>query len=444
MAEKDDRINNETEETGNGSRRADRRRSWYKNPFLLVGLAAFLIVIAAAGVLAVKLRGSTGSDAQAAVTTGTGTTSDNIVDSPFSSTSQQIAAMSVEEKVGQMMMVGFSGKSVDDSLRKLITADHVGNVVIDAGNVDSDQQVAALAASLQQLAVSANQPARMMIAAAQEGGKTRLFQNIGPNYSEPFIGNMRGGAGAIASQQTASEAARQLKRIGINTDLTPDADVTIGWQSIIDTRSYGNDPQVVAELTGAAVKGYNNATTISCTKYFPGLGSAETSPEKKLPTIHSDRATIDSQDLPPFREAIKDGAPMIMVADVAYPALDPSRTPASLSRPIMTDLLRGQLGFQGVIITDDLGMAAISQKPGDAAVAAIAAGADIVMFADTPDKQQQAYDAIVAAVRSGKLSEDQINKSVERILDMKKKYRLERPEASAGINTGTSTGAGGQ
>jgi beta-N-acetylhexosaminidase len=132
------------------------------------------------------------------------------------------------------------------------------------------------------------------------------------------------------------------------------------------------------------------------------------------------------------------------VADVAYPALDPSRTPASLSRPIMTDLLRGQLGFQGVIITDDLGMAAISQKPGDAAVAAIAAGADIVMFADTPDKQQQAYDAIVAAVRSGKLSEDQINKSVERILDMKKKYRLERPEASAGINTGTSTGAGGQ
>ncbi|MHB1413596.1 MAG: glycoside hydrolase family 3 N-terminal domain-containing protein, partial [Thermoleophilia bacterium] len=259
MAEKDNRINNETEETGNGSRRADRRRSWYKNPFLLVGLAAFLIVIAAAGVLAVKLRGSTGSDAQAAVTTGTGTTSDNIVDSPFSSTSQQIAAMSVEEKVGQMMMVGFSGKSVDDSLRKLITADHVGNVVIDAGNVDSDQQVAALAASLQQLAVSANQPARMMIAAAQEGGKTRLFQNIGPNYSEPFIGNMRGGAGAIASQQTASEAARQLKRIGINTDLTPDADVTIGWRSIIDTRSYGNDPQVVAELTGAAVKGYNNA-----------------------------------------------------------------------------------------------------------------------------------------------------------------------------------------
>ncbi len=440
MAEKDDRINNETEDTKSGSRRAGRRRSWYRNPYLLVGLAAFLIVIAAGGVLAVKLRGSTGGDAQAAVTTGgTGTTSDNIVDSPFSSTSQQIAAMSVEEKVGQMMMVGFSGKSVDDSLQKLITADHVGNVVIGGGNVDSDQQVAALAASLQQLAVSVNQPARLMIAAAQEGGKTRLFQDIGPNYSEPFIGNMRGGAGAIASQQTASEAARQLKQIGINTNLTPDADVTIGWESIIDTRSYDNDPQVVAELAGAAVKGYNDATTISCTKYFPGLGSAETSPEKELPVIHSDRATIDNQDLPPFKEAIKDGAPMIMVADVAYPALDPARTPASLSRPIMTDLLRGQLGFQGVIITDDLGMDAISQNPGDAAVAAIAAGADIVTFADAPDKQQQAYDAIVAAVKSGKLSEDQINKSVERILDMKKKYRLERPEASAGINTGTST-----
>jgi beta-N-acetylhexosaminidase len=143
------------------------------------------------------------------------------------------------------------------------------------------------------------------------------------------------------------------------------------------------------------------------------------------------RAELDQSDFLPFAEAIKNDAPMIMVTHVAVPALDPTNTPASLSKPITTDLLKTQMGFKGVVITDDLEMGAITLPAGEAAVAAVAAGADIVMFAHTPAKQEEARKALIAAVKDGKLMEDDINKSVVRILDMKKKYRLEKPAATS-------------
>ncbi len=424
--------------------------SWYKRPSA-IGLIGAVVIVLAAGGAAALLRRSGGSPVAAKTTAATVPAT---ATTPPSSTDQEIARMTLEEKVGQMMMIGFDGTTLDDSLKKMIHDRHIGAVILYASNISSDSQVAQLDETLQQLAAQSGQPAQLMIATDQEGGKTRRFMDIGPNYSEPFIGTMRGGAGADSAMMLSSYAGRDLKKLGINTDLAPVADVTSGYSSIMYTRSYGDDPQVTATLVAAAVKGFNDATAISCVKHFPGLGSAQDDPEQTLPTISKDLASIQNTDLPPFQAAIKADAPMIMVAHESVPALDPTKTPASLSRPIITGMLRGQLGFHGVIITDDLEMGAITESPGDAAVAAIAAGADMVMFAYTPAKQQQAYDAIIAAVKTGKLKEDDIDKSVKRILDMKKRYRLEAlaqqesealtgTGATAAVTTGTTTATTG-
>ena len=399
-----------------------------RRPLVYAGLAVLFMVIAGS-LLAAKFHDPTpSSDARTETMTATRVVTTNSIseESPSSSVAKQVASMSLEEKVGQMMMVGLEGKSIDSSLRNMIANDHIGNVILFGPNIDSDQQVAALDASLQQLAVADKQPAQLMIATDQEGGKIRRLADIGPQYSEPVIGSMGIVSGTAYLQQSVSEAARQLKQLGVNTDLAPVADVLSGDKSIMIDRSFGNDPRLVSELTGTAVKSFNQEKLISCVKHFPGLGSVVTDPEEELPTIASDKSTIDRQDLPPFTEAIKDEAPMVMVTHVSVPALDPSMTPASLSRPIITDLLRNQLGFKGVIITDDLEMGAISIEPGEAAVSAIAAGADMVMFAHTPQKQQQAYDAIVAAVKSGRISEEIINASVMRILQMKQSFGLDQ------------------
>lgn len=418
-----------------------RIKRWFRNPFLLVGVAV-LVVMGAGAVVAQRLRSETAvaPGSQQLESVGiTQTDAGGGLATPYSSLAETVAAMPLEEKVGQMMMIGFDGLMPDASVTRMIQEKHVGAVILFGRNIESLDQVTKMNASLQELAAQTGHPLKLMIATDQEGGASRRFESIGPSYSEPMIGEMQGGAGSSAAQQLSSQAARELKKLGINTNLAPVADVSAGWGTIMDTRSYGTDPQVVATLTAKAVKGYNNATTISCVKHFPGLGSADGDPEKMLPTVSSDRATLESTDLLPFKEAIKENAPMIMVTHVAVPALDPTGTPASLSRPIITDLLRKQMAFNGVIITDDLEMGAISHPAAESAVAAVYAGADIVMFAHTPAKQQEAYDAIISAVKAGKLKEDDINKSVVRILEMKKKYRLEWQGAAGGTATGAGT-----
>lgn len=420
--------------------RKRRKRSgvsgFFKSRTFLIALALVIIAAAAAaGVLIMREKGASASQADSGeiemtgVTTQSGADVNEIkVETPLASATDQIvASMSLEEKIGQMLMIGFEGPEPDVAITSAIKDKHVGAVILFTRNISSNAQVAQLDTSLQALAVQANQPAKLMIAVDQEGGKTRRFENIGPFYSQPMIGEMSDAAPDVAQQQ-ASSAARDLKKIGINTNLAPVADVSSGWGTIMDGRSFSKDTAFTAELTGRAIKGYNNATTISCAKHFPGHGSADNDSEKALPTVSSDLATIQTTDLPPFQAAIAEGVPMIMVAHLIVPALDATETPSSLSKPIVTDLLRTQMAFPGVIITDDMEMGAIKETEtmGTAAVAAVLAGNDMLIVAHTAPMQNEAYDAILAAVKSGKIKEADIDKSVARILDMKKKYRLEK------------------
>ncbi|MHB9112782.1 MAG: glycoside hydrolase family 3 protein [Thermoleophilia bacterium] len=418
----------------NSSRRSQNRRGirkWLRSPYFWFALAVVFALAAAAGYLVMKSRdgSASASEAPAPVAETGNDTQTSTAEMPLASATEQIVmSMSLEEKVGQMMMVGYEGLEPGPEITSAIQEKHIGAVILFGRNIDSHEQVTAANAAMQTLAAQAKQPAKLMIAIDQEGGATRRFTDIGPYYSEPMIGEMGGEAAGAAAQQQASSAARDLKKLGFNTNLAPVADVSDGWGSIMDGRSYGTDSAVVTELGGMAVRGYNNATTVSCPKHFPGHGSADGDSEETLPTVDLSLEAIEQSELPPFKKVIEEGAPMIMVAHLAVPALDATGTPSSLSKTIVSDLLRKNLGFTGVIISDDLEMGAItgSMSVGDAAVAAVGAGNDMIIVGHTTANQLQAYDALLAAVKSGKIKEDDINKSVTRIIDMKKKYRLEK------------------
>ena len=420
--------------TPQATRRADRhkkrsrRRSWFKRPLFLAPLVILLLAAIAAGAYGLWSNGnldfaSGSTDTGSAVTTDSGAAT---TEQPaLSAEQQQVADMPLEEKIGQLFMVGFSGEGVDEQITGLIQQQHIGAVVLFERNISGEEQVAGLNNALQELAVQAGQPARLMIAIDQEGGKTRRMESIGPFYSEPMIGGMGELAPQVAQQQ-ASFAARDLRQIGINTNLAPVVDISDGWGTLMDTRSYGTDPQLVAEAGAMAVRGYNSATTICAPKHFPGHGSADGDSHDGLPYVYTDRDVLDQYELLPFNSVIAEGAPMIMVGHLVVPALDPSEAPASLSRTIMGSLLRQQMGFPGVIITDDLEMGAIVDNWGvsEAAVLAIEAGADMVIIAHTYEEQVAAYEALLGAVQSGRISQEQIDASVLRVLEMKKKYRL--------------------
>ena len=337
MGEHDDSDKSTTRvDRNHSSKRSSRRsrksrggRKWLKSPFLWLGLLVVLALAAGGAFFALNSRGDSGSASDNGLaaadsgsstdaTAGSGSSTDATATTgevPLASSTRQIVAeMSLEEKIGQMIMIGFEGYEPSRQVTSAIQEKHIGSLIIFGRNINSKEQVAAMDASLQALAAQAKQPAKLMIAIDQEGGSTRRFTDIGPFYSEPMIGEMGSEAGAAAAQQQASSAARDLKKLGINTNLAPVVDVSDGWGSIMDGRSYGADSELVTELGGMAVRGYNNATTISCPKHFPGHGSADGDSETTLPTVDLSLEAIQQSELLPFQQVIKEGAPMIMVA----------------------------------------------------------------------------------------------------------------------------------
>jgi beta-N-acetylhexosaminidase len=397
---------------------------------LLAAVALLAVLILGGGIYAawnagyLSLSGSDGGTAAEGSPASAGT----VTNTSLSPEEQALAEMTIEQKIGQMMMVGFDGQTAGDDIWSLITEKWIGAVVLFDRNLGTEQQIAGLNDSLQEMAVNARQPYRLMVAIDQEGGKTRRIDSIGPVDSEPMIGAM-GDQAANAARQEATQAAEGLAQIGINTNLAPVVDVSDGEGSVMDLRSYGTDPALVAKLGTMAVRGYVDAGTVSCPKHFPGHGSADADSHEGLPQVDTSREVMDQYELLPFNAVIKEGAPMIMVGHLVVPALDGSGTPASMSQPIITGLLRKQMGFSGVVITDDLEMSAITDSwdLGDAAVRAVQAGADMVIVAHTYDQQLAAYEALLDAVKSGQISEDRIDESVKRILAMKDDYGMAAP-----------------
>lgn len=329
--------------------------------------------------------------------------------------------MTLEEKVGQMMMIGIYGKEIEPAISDLMNDYKVGGIIFFDRNMDNQEQVKKFSKELQAVAMNFGKKIPLFIAVDEEGGRVaRMKNDLTPPPSQEEIG-LSGDYGW--AEKSAANIAKKLHYIGININFAPVADV-----GSRDTRSFSDDANIVSEFVSSAAQGYESENLFYCLKHFPGIGLAKVDSHQDISTIDISKEDLYSFDLLPFKKIIteRDNSKfMIMVGHLKYPAIDPDNA-ASLSPSIITGILRNDLNFSGVIITDDLNMGAVS-KYNDidfASVQAINAGVDIILICHEYELQKKAREEILNAVRRGEISEDRINESVRRILKMKSKLQV--------------------
>jgi len=259
----------------------------------------------------------------------------------------------------------------------------------------------------------------LLVAVDQEGGPVSNAPWVSPQPAAAEVGARRDPAEA---SRIARAMGEELSAAGVNTDFAPVVDT--GGGAAIGSRSYGDDPALVGRMGAAAVRGFREAGIISAAKHFPNHGPATADSHTGRPVVPHDLERVREHDLPPFRAAVEAGVPMVMVSHLVYPAIDPEN-PASLSSGAVR-LLREELGFGGVILTDDLSMEAATRggTVSQAAVEAVRAGNDAVILSGTAAEQAAAQEAVVRAVESGGLPRERVYESAERILEVKREYGL--------------------
>ncbi|HLZ28637.1 MAG TPA: glycoside hydrolase family 3 N-terminal domain-containing protein [Chloroflexota bacterium] len=360
----------------------------------------------------------------APVAAGTAAQGNNLVPDP----DVWLQGLSTSDRVAQLFMVTFSGSTAADA-QTAIGDLHVGAIVLLANAVDAPD-VTRLTQALQDLAqVDGVLP--LLIANNHEGGSVQPIRgqvsSLGSNWE---VGQIQPLSDAVAAACVRGAThGRELAAMGINTDLAPVLDVLDNPNNtVIGDRAYSSDPQVVASLGSAYIEAMQAQGVLAVGKHFPGHGSTSEDSHLTLPFDTHSRSVIEARELLPFRAALQANVTGILVAHVNYPALDlfPSR-PASLSPAIVTDLLRGELGFDGLVMTDDLGlMRAITDRfeTGDAAVQAVLAGADMLIVVGSAGSQRRAVQAVADAVDQGTISADRLRSAARHVLMAKQRAGL--------------------
>ncbi|MEV5513763.1 glycoside hydrolase family 3 protein [Streptomyces flaveolus] len=336
-----------------------------------------------------------------------------------------------------VLQPGFTGTTAPDwVLRRL--GEGLASVGLFGRNIASDEQLAALTAQLRA------EREDVLVAIDEEGGDvTRLEVRTGSS----FPGNLALGAvdDVGLTRQVAAELGRRLAACGVNLNWAPSADVNSNpGNPVIGVRSFGAGTDLVARHTAAYVTGLQSAGVAACTKHFPGHGDTAVDSHHALPRIDVDASVLAERDLVPFRAAIAAGSRAVMSAHILVPALDPDR-PATLSRRILTDLLRGELGYDGLIVTDGMEMRAIAGTYGieRGSVLAVAAGADaICVGGGLADEEtvRRLRDALVEAVRSGELPEERLADAAERVRALARWTAAARADASRSVTADGDVG----
>lgn len=344
-----------------------------------------------------------------------------------------LAGMTLEEKVGQMFVPYMYGATVDErdarnvgaagveTIGEMIDEFHPGGIIYFgwSNNLVSPEQVAQLSNDIQERSTAGGGVPTTISIDQEEGVVVRL-----PQPSAQLPGAMALGAtrNADHARDAARITAEKLAAVGVNQDYSPIADVNSNAENpVIGVRAFGGDTGLVSTLVAAQVHGFQDDGGISASvKHFPGHGDTAVDSHYGVPLIDKSEAEFRAEDLPPFTAAIAAGTDSIMTAHIVVPALDPSGRPATFSHPILTGLLREEMGFDGVIVTDSLSMQGAREEFGDdrVPVEAILAGADQMLM---PPNLRVAYDGVMAAVADGEITEDRIDASVRRILEQKAK-----------------------
>lgn len=326
--------------------------------------------------------------------------------------------MTVRDTVGQLLMVGFQGTELSQEFIDWLQEYRPCGVILFSRNLVDPEQVAQLTNSLQ--AHAPNPP--FLIAIDQEGGRvSRLPRGFTIFPSAETVAACQSPDVAYG---VAHITAKELRAVGINMNMAPVLDVNSNPANpIIGNRAYADNPEQVGTFGVAIMQGLQDSGIIPCGKHFPGHGDTRTDSHKVLPVVEAERKRLEDIELKPFRHAIEHGLPTIMTAHVHYPALD-ADAPATLSRPILTDLLRTEMGFQGVTLTDDMEMRAILDHGsiGEASVRSLQAGADMVLVCHQQARQTETVLAIEQALDRGELSLDSLKASVDRIQALKTKH----------------------
>ena len=338
--------------------------------------------------------------------------------------------MSLQDKLGQLFMVGFEGTTPSREVTRLVATTRVGGVILFRRNIDDPPQVWALTRVLQRSAPKAP----LFIAVDQEGGRV---SRLPPPFTQFPPAAVLGKRNSFDLTYGVGEAmGREMAAVGINMDMAPVLDVNTNVANpVIGDRAFGDSPIVVEEHGLAMIVGLQDRRVIACAKHFPGHGATSADSHLELPEVKASLRQLERIHLRPFEHAIANRLAAVMTAHVRYPALDPA-LPATLSKKVLTGLLRRAMGFEGLVITDDLEMKAISSRydPAASALKAFHAGADILLFCRDTEAPRQAIEAMTQAVRRGRLSEGRIDQSLERILRMKERFLLGlKPPSRAGL-----------
>jgi beta-N-acetylhexosaminidase len=334
---------------------------------------------------------------------------------------QMVKHMTLDEELGQMLVVHFGGYTLTPDLETMIADQHVGAVLLYEFNIQTLAQTQALDAAAQ-----ARAQIPLFISTDQEGGVVnRLYPITGWRPSAEALGATNDPNQAF---KQGADDARLLGQMGVNVDLAPVVDVQQVSDSanLMPGRMFGTTPEKVATFAGAYLDGLQSQGVVGSLKHWPGLGSMTVDPHDALPILNRSRQDLNAIDFAPYRALLAQGnVDMIMSTHELVPAYDPD-LPASVSPILIDQVLRGELGFQGVIITDALYMGALSYRwtMPQAAVLAVIAGNDLLTGPGDPYQVQQVLNALHAAIDSGQITRARIDLSVERILALKIKYGL--------------------
>lgn len=333
---------------------------------------------------------------------------------------EQLNKMTLDEKIGQLILAGFQGTYLTDEAKELIHRYKVGGFILFAHNLEHPAYSVELLNDIKRENQKNDIP--VLLGIDQEGGRVTRLPGLKKLPTNAFIGSKDDGDFAFEYGQLIGD---QVKAFGFQFNFAPVMDVNSNPNNpVIGDRSFGSDPVLVSKMGVGMIKGMQSKNVIPVIKHFPGHGDTSVDSHETMPTVHKTLSELEALELIPFRVAIEEGVDVVMTSHIALPEIG-GNIPATMSKEVITDLLREEIGFDGVVITDDLTMGAIADYGvAEAANEAIKAGVDIVLVAFGHDQMIATINRIKESVETGEISEERIDESVLRILRLKDKYHV--------------------
>ncbi|WP_338608700.1 beta-N-acetylhexosaminidase [Clostridium baratii] len=345
-------------------------------------------------------------------------------DNPKDEILETISNMSLDEKIGQLVISGFYGTTLDENILKLIKENKISGVILFNRNVKDSNTLLSLNNSLKES--NKNNKLPLFISVDEEGGSvTRMPKDIKRLPTNKYIGSLNN---KDLSYNVGEILGEQLSYFGFNMNFAPVLDINSNPNNpVIGDRSFGNNKDTVAILGTSTMKGIQSKNIISVVKHFPGHGDTSVDSHVNLPVVNYDINRLKSFEFVPFKTAIQNGADAIMVGHILLPKID-SKYPSSMSYEIVTNILRKDLGFNGLVVSDDMTMGAITKNYSieESSIKAINAGVDLLLVCQKYENTENVLKALKEAALNGTISKERLDNALYNIISIKKKYLLNK------------------